>query len=154
MNLLRSHRKLLHMVVTVCVIIITLIVINRSSIMNVVEGYTGMKISSSNSKATMNISSNWTDNNSNVCDMNTTVDVPSSWMGTNTINECINSSLEGNKGGSSPFSENTLSFFTNTVQSPSCCPSTYSSSSGCLCLSSEQMKYLNERGGNRTQCGF
>lgn len=33
---------------------------------------------------------------------------------------------------------------------PKCCPSTYSSSMGCACVSPEQAKYLNERGGNRT----
>ena len=33
---------------------------------------------------------------------------------------------------------------------PSCCPSLYSSSSGCACISPEQMKYMNQRGGNRT----
>ena len=33
---------------------------------------------------------------------------------------------------------------------PKCCPSTYSSSMGCACVSPEQAKYLNESGGNRT----
>jgi hypothetical protein len=33
---------------------------------------------------------------------------------------------------------------------PNCCPSFYSSSMGCACLSPEQAKYLSERGGNRT----
>lgn len=33
---------------------------------------------------------------------------------------------------------------------PECCPSTYSSSTGCACVSEEQMSYLNQRGGNRT----
>lgn len=33
---------------------------------------------------------------------------------------------------------------------PKCCPATYSSSTGCACVSPEQMKYLSTRGGNRT----
>lgn len=31
-----------------------------------------------------------------------------------------------------------------------CCPSPYTSDAGCACISPEQMKYLNSRGGNRT----
>ena len=46
--------------------------------------------------------------------------------------------------------ENTLFFFEDNKFKAECCPSTYSSSSGCACTSEEQMKYLNERGGNRT----
>jgi hypothetical protein len=33
---------------------------------------------------------------------------------------------------------------------PKCCPATYTSSTGCACISPEQMKYLSTRGGNRT----
>jgi len=44
---------------------------------------------------------------------------------------------------------NTISFFQNTKFSPDCCPSNYSSSSGCACITPEQMKFLNHRGGNR-----
>lgn len=43
---------------------------------------------------------------------------------------------------------NTISFFQNTKFSPDCCPSSYSSSSGCACITPEQMKFLNHRGGN------
>jgi hypothetical protein len=46
--------------------------------------------------------------------------------------------------------ENTLFYFEDNDFKPSCCPSTYSTSTGCACLSEDQMKYLNERGGNRT----
>jgi hypothetical protein len=31
-----------------------------------------------------------------------------------------------------------------------CCPSTYSSSNGCVCLKNDQLKLLRSRGGNRT----
>ena len=53
-----------------------------------------------------------------------------------------------------------MSFFADTQFKPECCGATYSSaggltsqgvtSGGCACLNSEQMKYINTRGGNRT----
>ena len=46
--------------------------------------------------------------------------------------------------------ENTLFYFQDNEFKPECCPATYSTSTGCACTSEEQMKYLNERGGNRT----
>ena len=42
-----------------------------------------------------------------------------------------------------------LYMFKNNQISPSCCPSTYSTSSGCVCVTPEQMLYLNKRGLNR-----
>lgn len=35
--------------------------------------------------------------------------------------------------------------------SPECCPSSYSNSMGCACMSKTQNNALNQRGGNRTQ---
>tara|TARA_X000000950_G_C13834606_1_gene627619 strand:- start:193 stop:489 length:297 start_codon:yes stop_codon:yes gene_type:complete len=32
----------------------------------------------------------------------------------------------------------------------SCCPSVYSTRSGCPCFDKEELEYLNKRGGNRT----
>ena len=58
--------------------------------------------------------------------------------------------LETNEGGEVPLPEGELVFFDKTKFSPECCPSPYSNSEGCVCASPEQMKYLNERGGNRT----
>lgn len=46
--------------------------------------------------------------------------------------------------------ENTLFYFKDNEFKPECCPTTYTSSTGCACSSEAQMKYLNERGGNRT----
>lgn len=40
--------------------------------------------------------------------------------------------------------------FANNKSKPECCPSPYSTSTGCICMTSEQIKYLNTRGGNRT----
>lgn len=58
--------------------------------------------------------------------------------------------LDTNHGGPVPLPEGQLYMFDQNVSKPECCPSTYSSSTGCVCASSEQMKYLNQRGGNRT----
>ena len=58
--------------------------------------------------------------------------------------------LETNIGKESNFSKNDMSFFENTEFSPECCPSNYSTSSGCACMTPEQMKFLGQRGGNRT----
>jgi hypothetical protein len=71
----------------------------------------------------------------------------------NALNDASNiySDLEKNEGGGPiPLPEDELLFFDSTKFSPECCPSTYSNSEGCVCASPEQMKYLNERGGNRT----
>ena len=68
------------------------------------------------------------------------------------INDDMNiySSLEKNEGGPVPLPEGELLIFDNNKFSPECCPSAYSNSDGCVCAAPEQMKYLNERGGNRT----
>lgn len=54
---------------------------------------------------------------------------------------------------------NMMSFFNETVFSPECCPSAYTSSgglntagesgSGCACMAKEQNDFLTARGGNR-----
>ena len=59
--------------------------------------------------------------------------------------------LEGNTQGiKPPLPEGELDIFADNVSDPSCCPSTYTTSTGCVCATPEQMKYLNQRGGNRT----
>lgn len=70
----------------------------------------------------------------------------------NALNDSANiySDLEKNEGGPIPLPEDELLFFDTNKFTPECCPSTYSTADGCLCASPEQMKYLNERGGNRT----
>ena len=45
---------------------------------------------------------------------------------------------------------NSLFMFKNNQCKPECCPSPYSTSTGCVCMTSEQINYLNTRGGNRT----
>jgi len=50
-----------------------------------------------------------------------------------------------------PLPEGQMDFFANNQFKPECCvSSTYSSGSGCACLSTAQVNYINQRGGNRT----
>jgi len=56
--------------------------------------------------------------------------------------------MDATNSGPLPASE--MLIFDNTKFSPDCCPSIYSNSFGCVCATSEQMKFLNQRGGNRT----
>jgi hypothetical protein len=72
------------------------------------------------------------------------------------INDASNiySNLEKNEGGEPlPLPEDELLMFDKNKFSPECCPAPYSNADGCVCASPEQMKYLNERGGNRTLTG-
>ena len=79
--------------------------------------------------------------------------VKGSWdKPSNNLYPNIDASLEGNVGGPIPLPENELFIWRENKSDPSCCPATYSTSTGCICASPEQMTYLNERGGNRT-CG-
>jgi hypothetical protein len=59
-------------------------------------------------------------------------------------------SYKDNVGTPVPLPEGELFFFADNKFKPECCPSTYSDSMGCACLSQDQVTYINERGGNRT----
>lgn len=76
--------------------------------------------------------------------------VPVSWVAKKTTHNGDYEHLETNQGGPVPLPEGQLYMFDQNAIKPECCPSTYSSSTGCVCASAEQMKYLNQRGGNRT----
>lgn len=53
-----------------------------------------------------------------------------------------------------PLPEGEMFMFADNKVSPECCTSaTYSTVDGCVCTSMDQIKYLNERGGNRTAYG-
>jgi hypothetical protein len=54
------------------------------------------------------------------------------------------------KGGPIPLPPGELLIFAHNEVRPDCCPSYYSSSTGCVCTSQKQWDYLNQRGGNRT----
>jgi hypothetical protein len=59
-------------------------------------------------------------------------------------------SYKDNVGTPVPLPEGELFFFADNKFTPECCPSTYSDSMGCACLSQDQVTYINQRGGNRT----
>ena len=47
-----------------------------------------------------------------------------------------------------PLPEGELSMFATTPFKPECCPNTYSTSTGCACMTGQQYNYLVTRGGN------
>jgi len=56
----------------------------------------------------------------------------------------------GNTHSAADPSSGSMLIFSQNKFKPECCPSPYSTSTGCVCMTSEQIKYLNTRGGNRT----
>jgi hypothetical protein len=60
------------------------------------------------------------------------------------------SSYEYNTGPAIPLPEGELFFFKDTKFDTSCCPSTYTNSKGCACMSKKQFQHLIMRGGNNT----
>lgn len=67
--------------------------------------------------------------------------------------EMILANLEHNNAGNDPSLANELydlTFFKDNAFSPECCPSNYTSSGGCACMSPEQIKFLGHRAGNNT----
>ena len=49
-----------------------------------------------------------------------------------------------------PLKNGEMVIFAKNKFKPECCPSPYSASTGCACMSTEQIAYLNSRGGNRS----
>ena len=47
-----------------------------------------------------------------------------------------------------PLPEGQLDMFATTPFKPECCPNTYSTGSGCACMTVDQYKYLRNRGSN------
>ena len=45
---------------------------------------------------------------------------------------------------------NSMALFRDNRASPDCCPSAYSTSTGCICATDEQLKLMRTRGGNRS----
>ena len=78
-------------------------------------------------------------------------DVPGNTWGMVPTNEIdIFAPLKKNKGGQVPLPEGKLNFWYANEFRPECCliPQQYSTSTGCACISVDQMRFLNERGGN------
>ena len=68
-----------------------------------------------------------------------------SWLGFLVLVVLLSSAQEGFK--------NEMFIFAKNKASPSCCPSTYSSDMGCVCVNDQQYDYLSQRGGNKTSPG-
>jgi hypothetical protein len=47
-----------------------------------------------------------------------------------------------------PLPDGEMLMFANTEFKPDCCPNTYSTGSGCACMTTDQFNYLTVRGGN------
>jgi hypothetical protein len=57
-------------------------------------------------------------------------------------------SVDGSKDGAKH-----MFMFAYNKSSPECCPSTFSSSRGCVCMSEAQRAFINKRGSNKTTGG-
>ena len=66
------------------------------------------------------------------------------------IDKNMYASLDNNVGGSVP--PKNMFMWNDNKFLPECCytPQVYSSSTGCACISKEQMQFISERGGNNT----
>jgi hypothetical protein len=80
----------------------------------------------------------------------TSTSTPSTSTSTSSTSTSTPSTTEGfaNIEGSNNPSIFSMLFFKDTKFKPQCCPSSYSNSMGCACISNSQYKYLIERGGN------
>ena len=54
-------------------------------------------------------------------------------------------------GNSKDDNRKDMFIFAYNKSSPDCCPSTYSTSTGCICTTKNQRDYINQRGNNRTE---
>jgi hypothetical protein len=85
---------------------------------------------------------------------NSQTNIPSSWVGkslTVTPGKPLNSAVRNILNRPSqpvPLPEGEMFMFANTEFKPECCPNTYSSSTGCACMTTGQYNYLVLRGGN------
>ena len=75
--------------------------------------------------------------------------VPVSWESKNNKHDPYEK-LEAHSSDHKPLQDGKLFMFSGNQSNASCCPSTYSNSTGCMCITTEQAKFLNQRGGNRT----
>jgi hypothetical protein len=83
-------------------------------------------------------------------------DIASSWISKATTFSSefgygdMNNTGTAYTGTPTPLPDGELVIFAQNKFKPECCPSPYSSSTGCACITPEQIKYLNSRGGNVT----
>ena len=69
-----------------------------------------------------------------------------------TRNTKKNNSIGSHQGTVPPLRGGQLDMFADNAFTADCCNSSMSSSTGCACVTSAQVEYINTRGGNRT-CG-
>lgn len=62
-----------------------------------------------------------------------------------------NSALYGPPVDGHPDSDKKLFMFANNRTSPNCCPSTFSTSTGCVCTTKNQRDYITSRGAGKTK---
>jgi hypothetical protein len=60
-----------------------------------------------------------------------------------------NSMPVGTQPVAQAFDSNKLMYLVNNKTDPSCCPSAFSTDSGCVCLSGKDTDLMNRRGGNK-----
>jgi hypothetical protein len=80
---------------------------------------------------------------------------PATWNNTSTtvfsagaIPNSDASSIMNRQSQPIPLPEGELNMFATTPFKPECCPNTYSTGSGCACMTVDQYKYLKNRGSN------
>lgn len=83
-------------------------------------------------------------------------DMQNSWTNQNNMKYDYNDwykSLENNTSSidiNKDIENGNMHFFAYNKFDSKCCPSSYTNDLGCACITPEQIKYLNTRGGNRT----
>jgi hypothetical protein len=79
---------------------------------------------------------------------------PSTWNTQNTVyssgavSGSVANSILNRPKQPIPLPEGELDMFAKTPFKPECCPNTYSTGSGCACMTVDQYKYLRNRGSN------
>ncbi len=72
----------------------------------------------------------------------------SSWFQSDLTTESGSRSINNRKKQRVPLPDGQMGLLSNTEFKPECCPNTYSTGSGCACMTVEQNQYLLNRGGN------
>lgn len=82
---------------------------------------------------------------------------PDSWSNP-ALRQGVNKNTGKNSGNTNdrkpqqiPLPEGQLGMFNTTEFKPECCPNSYSNSTGCACMTVNQLDYLKNRGGNNVQ---
>ena len=71
---------------------------------------------------------------------------------TNKVLEKVNSSTSSSSVSPGEILKDSMNIFNKTTFSHGCCPSLYSTSSGCACNTKDIQDFINKRGNNRSSC--